>query len=468
MYLQNKEHWFFRVAVRLELMMQGVFQAIYEKYERKNENKPMFDIVAGTSSGAVNAAILVSHVVENGNSWKGSAYKLKDFWNYVSRAPGDIKIGISQGEGIPGFGNWWEYWHNANSAIASEEAARRYYSSKEFLFTGVPRVFFPLLPKTDNRFFDNFTIPNNIWYIFDNQPLKDSLQKFSRFPISTSFEKDHKEPRLLLVSVDVLEGAVVTFDSYPKIDGNRKSEYGELVDETNNTTNGTEYTIYYNEGVKLEHAIASGSVPINYDYTKMEADRLTVDDEGNKKVERYFWDGGIASNTPLRELIQAHKDYWLDVRGIGKENGQSIPDLEVTIVDVWPTKKKDIPLDHDGAINRNYDLLASDKTDYDEKVANIVSDYIKLAKDLIGLAKSNKISKEKIEAILSQPAKSRHRSDLRRTYHDLIEGRFDVNVKRLERIRNVKDDISRKLSDYSTDTIKQLMDDGYNDALNLL
>lgn len=99
----------------------GVFQAIYEKYERKNENKPMFDIVAGTSSGAMNTAILVSHVVENGNSWKGSADKLKDFWNYVSRAPGDIKIGISQGEGIPGFGNWWEYWHNANSAIASEE-----------------------------------------------------------------------------------------------------------------------------------------------------------------------------------------------------------------------------------------------------------------------------------------------------------------------------------------------------------
>jgi len=358
----------------------GVFQAIYENLEQKDENKPLFDIVAGTSSGAMNAAILVSHVAENDNSWKGSADKLKDFWNNVSRAPGDIKIGIPQGEGIPGFNNWWKYWHKADSNIASEEAARRYYSSKEFLYTGVLRVFFPLLlPKTDNRFFDNFIILiNNTWYVFSNQPLKESL-KFSKFPISTSFEKDRKQPRLLLVSVDVLEGAAVTFDSYPKIDGSRKSEYGKSEylkldgDDINN--NRTEYTIYYNEVVNLEHAIASGSVPINYDYAKIEADRLTIENRGNKKVEkvdRYFWDVGIASNTPLRELIQAHKDYWLDVMGIGKEDSQSIPDLEVFIVDVWPTKRKDIPLDHDGAINRNLDLLMCDKTDYDEKVANIV------------------------------------------------------------------------------------------------
>lgn len=97
-----------------------------------------------------------------------------------------------------------------------------------------------------------------------------------------------------------------------------------------------------------------------------------------------------------------------------------------------------------------------------------MSDYIKLAKDLIGLPKSNKIPKEKIEVILSQKAKSRHRSDLTRTYHDLIEGRFHVEIKRIERKSNVRDDIANKLSDYSTDTIKQLIDDGYNDALKLL
>lgn len=37
-------------------------------------------------------------------------------------------------------------------------------------------------------------------------------------------------------------------------------------------------------------------------------------------------------------------------------------------------------MDHDGVIDRYLDLLLDDKTDYDEKVANIVSDYIDFVK----------------------------------------------------------------------------------------
>jgi NTE family protein len=54
--------------------------------------------------------------------------------------------------------------------------------------------------------------------------------------------------------------------------------------------------------------------------------------------------------------------------------------LDLYIVDVWPMKIKDIPMDHDGVIDRYFDLLLDDKTDYDEKVANIVSDYIDFVK----------------------------------------------------------------------------------------
>jgi NTE family protein len=49
-------------------------------------------------------------------------------------------------------------------------------------------------------------------------PLRSSIDKcIKEFPIATS-DEEHKgkmsEPRLLLVSVDVQEGATVTFDSY--------------------------------------------------------------------------------------------------------------------------------------------------------------------------------------------------------------------------------------------------------------
>ena len=50
------------------------------------------------------------------------------------------------------------------------------------------------------------------------------MEKFAKFPISTSFENG--EPRLLLVSVDVQDLTPVVFDSYEKEDGTRKSEYG--------------------------------------------------------------------------------------------------------------------------------------------------------------------------------------------------------------------------------------------------
>lgn len=52
------------------------------------ENRQLFDIVAGTSAGAMNATIIVNHVLQSKNDeenpWKGSVEKLYDFWNDVS------------------------------------------------------------------------------------------------------------------------------------------------------------------------------------------------------------------------------------------------------------------------------------------------------------------------------------------------------------------------------------------------
>jgi predicted acylesterase/phospholipase RssA len=60
----------------------GAYQAIYERItktdrEKAEKNKPFLNIVAGTSIGAINAAIIVSYVVENG-TWD-------EFWEYVSK-----------------------------------------------------------------------------------------------------------------------------------------------------------------------------------------------------------------------------------------------------------------------------------------------------------------------------------------------------------------------------------------------
>jgi hypothetical protein len=273
--------------------------------------------------------------------------------------------------------------------------------------------------------------------------------------------------------VDVEEGAVVTFDSYPKDvqSTRRESGYGEFVlPENKDPKKGHyTYTINYPKGISSDYAMASGSVPINYAYTNIDdVDMLkTLDNDGNAtfdKTPRYFWDGGILSNTPLRELIQSHKDYWFRV--VGKENDDAIvPDLEVYIVDVWPTKEEPVPWDHDAVLDRKEDLLLNDKTDYDEKTANIVSDYISLVEKFIDLAQRHNIQKSEIKDILSETTKrSKHRTGPNRQYGDLINGRFDIDVHRIERKQNVELDINSKMLDYSTETIKQLMQDGYDDT----
>ena len=172
----------------------------YLKREGRGQ-EPLFHIVSGTSIGSINAALLVSYVKEN-KTWEGSGERLIEFWEYLSTK--------STVDNMPHFKDYWDFWHRLDRRIASGESARRYYSTKEFIMKGVPNVFVPQTPSLDNRFFD----PSNTWYLYDSKPLKDSLEKFAKFPISTSFENN--EPRLLLDAVDMQEATPVVFDSYER------------------------------------------------------------------------------------------------------------------------------------------------------------------------------------------------------------------------------------------------------------
>ncbi len=106
----------------------GAFKALVEglpKIDAKNNeaNRPLFDIIAGTSIGAINAAILVSYFKEHNNSWNGAFEKLEEFWNFIS---------FDTRDAIDSYIRWWESDHKADKNVASSEAARRYYSAKYF------------------------------------------------------------------------------------------------------------------------------------------------------------------------------------------------------------------------------------------------------------------------------------------------------------------------------------------------
>jgi len=453
----------------------GAYKAIKEELSQYSRakgmgNEPIFHIVSGTSVGAINSAILVSYVKEN-KTWEGSDERLVEFWEYLSTQ--------SYIEKIPYFTHCWDYWRGLDKRLASGESARRYLSTKEFILKGVPNVFVPKMPLLDMRFFD----PLNTWHIYDNKPLKESLEKFANFPISTSFDKD--EPRLLLVAVDVQEATPVVFDSYEQEDGTRKSEYGRYGRIKSDGSakipenEGFEHVIRYEDGIKSDFVLASCSIPVNYDYTRLNVETRTLAMEGqgdstgmedNNRPASYsnintslrsFWDGGLLANTPLSQTYIAHIDYWRRVRKL-EEN---IPSLRFSIINLHPAKQEYLPTDYDGVVDRKNDIIYHDRTEFDENIAALMSDFVVLANSLIKLAEEKGASKEELQKILKEKTKGVFFSIGKQgSYNDLVRGIVDVDfVARLER-KNDSNTISNKTFDFSKTTVQQLIQNGYKET----
>jgi len=512
--------------------------------------------VAGTSIGAINAAILVSHLKKNTSLHEPPKQLLK-FWKYLS-SDNSINELVTQYA--------TSYWEGVRMLfpfikLPSREALRRY------LYTGVsnsigqthvfvPRFSSPVPTQIYNKFYDFFPL-SSWWYQYDKEPLKRSIKEFASFPISTDIniddinktDNEHKnrwtevgkwltdhrlDPRLLLVSVDIDEGATVTFDSYPyigkecQICKSVKTENNSVnVNNNNNVSNeeinnnfenpedliehinklhrqnyryrtlknskNIHWSVYnddndgkclFYDGIELEHVIASASIPKNYAFEVI---------DGHK-----FWDGGILSNTPLRELISHHITWWSDKRELEPrvdlsfenwnkyKDDMNIPDLELYIVNLHPTKEgkegdttSNIEEDdYDMIKDRENDIRFHDKTEYDQKVATLVTDFIKCI---------DKMGDLTIEAINQTGNNSEHlkyqfnnllkddkvllstkRNGERRTIQELIKNRFELKVEfKIERNDDI-DTISNKVFDFSSNTITRLIKEGIYDTLHYL
>jgi len=512
----------FQGGVALGAYEAGAYRAIVEKLIKNDEDggrniladekRPLFDIVAGTSIGAMNAAIVVSSVTKkDGRStedpvkWQESSEEVVDFWKAQQQFPTYADFLDMN----PFYHNWWDVFHDTSKVFkqsftelmesysnfinpdlkkwyedtvpywsfwepsflndyiedgwyipATAESARRYYSAKQFhkLSLGPLNVASGIRPWSLGGKFLDFSEqsnwiprPDNKHYVLYS--IKRTLEQFAHFPINTSIEE--KQPRLLLVTVDVKTGDAVTFDSYVK-----KAKYH---DDRN--------TVYNHDGIRVEHALASGAFPDFFDYPKF---KVNMKDAGNNIIheEHIFWDGGFRSNTPLRELVQVHRDYWLSIARKKHKAEQDyeyendVPDLEVYIADLWPSELKEEPIsfDRDFTQDRQWDLILGDKTDYDEQVSNVVTDYIDLARRLKNLAERRGVPKEEINHVLDGFASSINTKGKTRKFKELLEGRFRLTkVVRIDR-KDDGNDVHDKVFDYSYKTIAELMTVGYQDA----
>ena len=279
------------------------------------------------------------------------------------------------------------------------------------------------------------------------------------------------------MSVDVQEGSSVVFDSYEKEDGTRKTEYGRYGPEFARGPNdheGYEHVISHNGGIEVDFVLASGSGPVNYDYTKLGVEDSNgghgINRENEKQKEdgnslitkkvRYFWDGGIIANTPLREAVIEHRRYWASVRK------SEVPPVRVFIVNVHPIKQDSLPADYDALVDRKNDLTYHDRTLFDERMAIMITDYVNIVNSLIKLAEDNMVKMALVDNILEQQAETRNFSTGKHLkYTDLVKHMVSVEqVIRIER-KNDAHTIANKTFDFSSNTIKKLIRDGYEETL---
>ncbi|MEW6603499.1 MAG: patatin-like phospholipase family protein [Thermoproteota archaeon] len=456
----------------------GCYQEIYKQASQQHPDGRLFDIIAGTSIGAINSSVLVGYYLKNGNSWEGSDKALLEFWQGLE-TPTFADALIRENHAVA---NWWNYLHSLNPGIADAETARRFWSIFEFSFTtlGVPHMYRPV-PQWGSKYFNPYTdfLP---WWRYDYEPLREYLSSFVDFPIKTSFEKG--QPRLLLTSVDVEDyTSAVVFDSYEKLhpafDSGSTSHHHTQSDDKQGENSNRWYSQYgttenphivFYDGIGLDQVLASalGKYSLNHP---------TIFDAVTNS-NRELWDGGYLSNTPLRELLASHRKYWREYhkkknKHIMSRNLVEIPDLEVYIVNLHPSVARDIPTDKDLVDNRENDILFHDRTTFDEMVAYLRTDYVDLARRLVDLAKSNGLS-DNVDEILKMEAKSVARigGEFRfATYKDIIDGRTNTSkVWRIDRHEN-PGAIYGKTTDFTHSSLRGLILDGQRDAkvsLNLM
>ena len=157
----------------------------------------------------MNAAVLVSNLVNRKKSWKQAAEVLEHFWTDEAKEEekeDEKKGGLSSN---PDICRWLLDKDNKPKIFnASPEAVRKYYSVKQYFFggAGAPNFFHPKGLEDDSRFQDNDVLGNR-WPVYNSKPLEQTIKRYSQaksdeknnddLRIATSWDK--REPRLLVI-----------------------------------------------------------------------------------------------------------------------------------------------------------------------------------------------------------------------------------------------------------------------------
>ena len=314
----------------------GVFKALVKKDIR-------IDIAAGTSMGAVNAAIIVGSKTDHPEK------DLEEFW---------LEIAESNHTIIPD--TYLLYYDSISGRYIPKQISS---ASANAAIFGVPKMFVPRwwsLQPTDQGILSDgeedgpqppyFTDPRSWTYVYDHSPLAKTLDKYvdyKKLNLAATKEELPQIRRLIITAVDVMTSRPLIFD-------NTKME------------------------IKAKHILASSGYPI-YGFPWVEVEKGL-----------YGWDGSLLSNTPVREVLSA-----------SPRN-----DKNIFIVENYTRNIHRLPSNMAEVESRAKDILFSDKNMENIKMSKLITRQIQLIERLYEvfdkLVDKSKLDDKEVEKIKSE------------------------------------------------------------------
>lgn len=349
-----------------------------------------FDIIAGTSIGAINGAITAGSI--NNDPSKD----LENFW---------LEIAESNHRIIPDI--FTLDYDNQNNIIKLNRAPSASLNAALF---GVPKFFIPRWFNWNESLNkkENSKSPWNWTYIYDNTILEKTIEKYIDFKKlspevrqkNNKTKNNKRDIRLIITAVDVLSSNPIIFDSY-KIQ------------------------------IEMKHLLATIGYP-QYGFPWVEV---------NNGV--YAWDGSLLSNTPIREVMIASPS----------------KDKNIFVVENYPKQIDKLPENMTEVQARAKDILFTDKDHSLEKMSKLITRHINLIETLYDIFEDH--DQSQIDKDIIQYIKKEHRI--------LVEkfGAKILNIKKISR-DNFKSPYTLQNADFSVNTIKELINQGENKALDAL
>jgi len=378
-------------------------------YKTLSKHGIKFDILAGSSIGAINSSIICSAQ----SAQRDAAKVLEDFW--LTLAENNIPPPLLTFSLLP-----------AASILPSPLSADEILailSSMYSVMYGNPNAFTPKWFEPDSW---DYFLPYKWIYLYDSKALKNTLKQFIDFGFlnrksklestspTPSPSQNHNDiskyeesvnfgSRLIITAADIQKGKPVIFDNY--------KTYVDI----DSIAACAGYPFY---GIKW--SIKDGT---------------------------YLWDGSLLSNTPTLEAIKASP-------GRNKR---------FYIVDIFPREQQQLPENMIDVWHRARDIIFMDKTNTNIEMLSIRERYISLLKKLYAIINTDASDNSKVD----EKSKARFK-EIESEYNELIHGYGGVieevtRIGRREKLHYLYED-----GDFSAYRIEKLIREGEEDAENVM